>query len=439
MRKMKYKITKNKADVSLWILILIVNVYRIILGFKLTEKDLIFDVDYLKYYKPVADNFSETYFNNDKNFTSLSAQVTPIFPLFLKLTNFANLGMLLTLVASILVLVITYFISSKYVSSKFAKLSVLFVSIEPAFFASTINLAPESIFSFVVLLGLFFGICKPLTYTRVNYFIFFICLSFSVIIKPVSLVTILFVFVLCIIQYYRSKKLNYIFYAILTAIFPILWSIRNFWIHGFFNVSTIASHNLFFYEGVAALAEESDMTFEEAVNNESIRRQRIIGESSEVIKLYEYNLGRGQELIINNPFGFLISHIKGIGKLFFGIYKSRFIYIFKDVYRIESQMLIYIFYLFLLLIIIFIWFMFMIGIIRNYKNFDVWQVLMLLIIITILLPASGQIAYARFRAPVSPIICIFAALGAKSISQELSNQFNSNYYLAKFIKAIKSK
>ena len=51
---MKYKITKNKADVSLWILILIVNVYRIILGFKLTEKDLIFDVDYLKYYKPVA-------------------------------------------------------------------------------------------------------------------------------------------------------------------------------------------------------------------------------------------------------------------------------------------------------------------------------------------------------------------------------------------------
>jgi hypothetical protein len=51
----------------------------------------------------------------------------------------------------------------------------------------------------------------------------------------------------------------------------------------------------------------------------------------------------------------------------------------------------------------------------------------LLIIITVLLPATGQVAYARFRAPVVPLICIIAALGVQ-------NMLNKNRKVVKWKK-----
>jgi hypothetical protein len=44
----------------------------------------------------------------------------------------------------------------------------------------------------------------------------------------------------------------------------------------------------------------------------------------------------------------------------------------------------------------------------------------LLILIAILLPATGQVAYARFRSPVVPIICIVAALGTQDLLSKIN-------------------
>jgi hypothetical protein len=43
-----------------------------------------------------------------------------------------------------------------------------------------------------------------------------------------------------------------------------------------------------------------------------------------------------------------------------------------------------------------------------------------LILIAILLPATGQVAYARFRSPVVPIICIVAALGTQDLLSKIN-------------------
>jgi hypothetical protein len=42
-----------------------------------------------------------------------------------------------------------------------------------------------------------------------------------------------------------------------------------------------------------------------------------------------------------------------------------------------------------------------------------------LILIAILLPATGQVAYGRFRSPVVPIICIVAAIGTQNLINKI--------------------
>ena len=412
---MEKHINKTNILKYLFLLICLINLNRIVIGFQLSRVDAIYDPDLMSYYEPASKNFLATYFEGKPQFADLSAQVTPLFPIFLKITGNRSVGLIVYSVLSILILVLTYKICLKLLTKKIAMVTILIFTIEPSFYASSLNLAPELLFTLTIITAVYFIICQPLRQIHLNYMICCFLIGISVLIRPIVLLFLIMFFLFWTAIYIRSRDHLKILYALITIIPSLFWSFRNYTVHGFFNVSSISAHNLLWYEGVPALAESTRITFEEAGVIESNLRDQYIGQNAGVLERYNYNNTRGIELVLDHPVGMLIAHLKGAAKLVFGVYKSKYEIIINNVYNVENQIYFKIVYACLGIVILSIWLLFLYGLKPAFQSNFVSSSLILFMIILILIPASGQVAYARFRAPISPLLLIFVGYGISEI------------------------
>ena len=404
-----------------------INLLRAFLAIKVSSVSQFEDYDLVNFYKPAAQNLSGVYVSNDQNFLRLSGLVTPIFPIFLKIFGYGLLVQFIYIIIFVLLLILVYRITLKLSSKKTAEIAVLFVSLEPSLFISSLSVAPELLFSFTLILALYFGVCKPIKNTELNYLVLGSLLGISVLIRPIALVMIICLVIFWIITYHQTSRAIFLSTSIITTVSALIWSTRNLVVHGFFNISTISSNNILWFEGVPALSEAKDISFEEAVSVEEALRDQRIGVNSSVFESYNYDSKRGLELIFEYPSGWLQSHLKGVGKILFGVFKSKYRIIDTEVFGVNNHVLLNIHYIILGLITLLIWILFIIGVSQFYK-LDVFNTrFFLLILLAVLLPATGQVAYARFRSPVVPIICIIAAMGTQ-------NLFNKIYKVAKWKK-----
>ena len=392
-----------------------INVFKIFIAFKVLPISQFQDYDLVNFYKPTAESFSNVYISNDTNFLRLSALVVPLFPLFLKVFGYGLLAQLVYIILFILILVLVYKITLKLSSKKIAVIAILLLSLEPSLFISSLSLSPELLFSFVLILALYFGVCKPIKKIELNYLLLGILIGISVLIRPIALIMVICLIIFWLVNFYQTSQTVFLSLSVIASVFALFWSIRNLVIHGFFNVSSISSNNIFWYEGVPAFSEAKGISFEEAKSIEGGLKNQIIGSNPSVIEEYKYNSKRGLELVLNNPVGLIQSHVKGVGKVLFGVYKSKFRIIDEKIFGIDNQVAQSAHFMILGLITLLIWVLFLMGVRLFYKLDYLNTRLALLIIITILLPATGQVAYARFRAPVVPFICIIAALGVQNM------------------------
>jgi len=407
---------------SILLLTYFINVIRIVIAFKVSTISQFQDYDLITYYKPSAESFSKVYFTNEPNFLKLSAFVVPLFPLFLKIFGYGLLAQLVYMILFILILILVYKITLKLSSKKIAEFAILFVSLEPSLFISSISLAPELLFSFILTLALYFGVCKPIKKTELNYLSLGILIGISVLIRPIALIMIICLIIFWIINYYQTSQIIFLSTSVFVSAFSLIWSFRNLVLHGFFNVSSISSNNIFWYEGVPALSEAKGISFEEAKSIEGGLKNQIIGNNPSVLEEYKYNSKRGLELVFEHPVGWIESHFKGAGKVLFGVYKSKYELIDEKIFGIDNQNFQIVHFIILGFITLLIWIFFLNGIKLFHKLDFLNARLFLLIILAILVPATGQIAYARFRSPTVPIICIIAAIGAQNI---LTNNFKA--------------
>ena len=400
---------------SILFLTYVINIFKIFIAVKVSSINQFQDYDLIHYYKPTAESFSKVYILNDTNFLKLSALVVPLFPLFLKIFGFGLFAQSVYIILFILTLTLVYNITLKLSSKKVAGIAILFLSLEPSLFISSLSLSPELLFSFVLTLALYFGVCKPIIKTELNYLLLGILIGISVLIRPIALIMVICLIIFWLINYYQTSQTIFLSISVIAAVFALIWSFRNLVIHGFFNVSFISSNNIFWYEGVPALAEANGISFEEAKSIERGLKNQIIGSNPSVIEDYNYNSERGLELVFDHPIGLIQSHVKGVGKVLFGVYKSKFKIIDEKIFGIDNQVVQSAHFVILGLITLLIWILFLMGI-RLFYELDFLNArVALLIIVTVLLPATGQVAYARFRAPVVPFICIIAALGVQNM------------------------
>ena len=413
-------INKSKIFEYFTILICLINLNKIVISIQLSKNNAIYDPDFVNFYEPVSKFLWGTYFDTEPTLTNLSAQVTPLFPLFLRIFTNRTVGLFTYSLLSIIILLLTYKISQKLFTKNIAIISVFILSIEPSYYASSLNLSPELLFTFVIVQGVYCVLCKPIPIDSLNTIIFCVAMGLSVLIRPIALFLVIPFFLFWIVKFINDKKYINLGYAMITITPALFWSFRNYILYGFFNVSSISAHNLLWYEGVPALAEDNRISFEEATVLESNLRNQSIGQNSDVYATYVYNNDRGLNLIFNHPVGWVISHLKGMAKLFFGIFKSKFEVVITSVYKIESQIFNQIIFLFLGIVVLLIWILFFYGFKSAFLKDKVSAGILLTIIILLLIPASGHVAYARFRVPVSPLLCIFIGYGIQEF-------FKNNY------------
>jgi len=400
---------------SILFLTFVINVFKIFIVFKILPISEFQDYDLVNFYKPTAESFSKVYILNDPDYLNLSALVTPLFPLFLKIFGYGLLAQSVYIILFVIIQILVYNITLKLSSKKVAVIAILLLSLEPSLFILSLSLAPELLFSFTLTLALYFGVCKPIKKMELNYLILGILIGISVLIRPIGLVMVICLVIFWLINYFQTSQTIFLSTSVIASIFALIWSFRNLVVHGFFNVSSISSNNILWFEGVPALSEARGISFEEAKSIEGGLKSQIIGINPSVIEEYNYNSKRGLELVFNNPIGLVQSHFKGVGKVLFGVFKSKFKIIDEKIFGIDNQVIQSTHFVILGFISLLIWVLFLNGVRLFYKLDRLNALLVLLIIIAILLPATGQIAYGRFRAPVVPFICIIAAIGVQSM------------------------
>jgi 4-amino-4-deoxy-L-arabinose transferase-like glycosyltransferase len=400
-------------------LVYTINFFRAFLAFKVSSINEFEDSDFTQFYKPTAQNLYNVYITNDPNLLGLSGLVTPLFPIFLKIFGYGLLAQFVYIIIFVLMLILIYKITLKLSSRKIAEIAILLVSLEPSLFISSLSLAPELLFSFTLTLALYFGVCKPFRNIEFNFIVLGILVGVSVLVRPIALVMIICLVVFWIITYLQTSQTIFLYTSIIATVFALAWSIRNSLVHGFFNISSISSNNIFWYEGVPALSEAKGISYEEAKDIEGALKKQIIGDHPSVFELHDYDSKRGLELIFEYPIGWVQSHLKGVGKILFGVFKSKYSIIDQKVFGINDQAIQSIHFVILGFITLIIWILFLNGISQFYK-FDVFNSRMfLLMIVAILLPATGQVANGRFRSPVVPIICIMAAIGTQNLLNKI--------------------
>jgi hypothetical protein len=388
-----------------------------------SKNQSIYDPDLVNYYEPISKNLYSYYSPNAID-DHLSAQVTPIFPIFLRLLQNRTNAMLAIVLLSFIILFLVYFISTKLLPRDWTLVPVLILSIEPSFYAASLNLAPEIIYSTALVAGVYFAVYQPFPNHQINSLLFCFFIGISVTIRPIAIVLVAFVFVAYFYRMVKNLTAIYFLSATVLVLPSVAWSMRNYFEFGFFNVSSISAHNLLWYEGVPAFANENNLTFEEATTVEFERKRNFLGSDPNVIDNYTYNKNRGYELMIEHPKGLLISHIYGIPKILFGIFKSKFYIILNYIYNINGELVVGIIFAIFGMCVLFIWILFLVGMkSTSESNFLVFA-LFALITVSSILPASGQVAYARFRSPIMPFVCIISAIGLVKLKESYLKKKN---------------
>ena len=229
-------------------LVCTINLFRAFLAFKVSSINEFEDSDFTQFYKPTAQDLYNVYITNDPNLLGLSGLVTPLFPIFLKIFGYGLLARFVYIIIFVLMLILIYKITLKLSSRKIAEIAILLVSLEPSLFISSLSLAPELLFSFTLTLAIYFGVCKPIRNIEFNFIVLGILVGASVLVRPIALVMIICLVVFWIITYIQTSQTIFIYTSIIATVFALAWSIRNSLVHGFFNISSISSNNIFWYE-----------------------------------------------------------------------------------------------------------------------------------------------------------------------------------------------
>jgi len=363
-------------------------------------------------YMWLAENFTQAYSLDDSTNPYLSFRRTPIYPLFLKVLMQGDslLGPLIAQqIISLAITCLTWLIAKKMFSEKTAWIAALLTSVETSILTSSFMILSEILFTFIFLTGITTFLWADNFRSRnLVYALSGIFFGVSALIRPIGIGIIIILIVHFIFAKGGSKNRSLITLTV-TLIPIIFWSVKSYVSVGVFDVSSIQSHNLHLFEGSGAKAYRLGIPLDEVHAQEKILMNQSIGESFTLIEEQKYRSKRGLFLIFQNFPWFMQMHFVGAVKMLIGPGQGD-ILSFLTQGRVLSATHLWQISLVgvMLCLTLFIVFSSLIGFFRTFKQS---QPLILATIIVTIVISSGIQAYARFRTPIAPLMCIFAAVG----------------------------
>jgi hypothetical protein len=270
-------------------------------------------------------------------------------------------------------------------------------------------LLSEILFTFLFLAGIYlFVYAQGSRLQGVTYALSGVFFGLSALTRPIG-IAIMLILLLHLLLTKDIKRFKSLTTVGVTAIPIIFWSIRNFLSIGVFDVSSIQSHNLHLFEGSGSKAYRLGIPLDEVHAMEKNIMNQTIGENFTLQEEQRYRTTRGLTLIIENFPWFIKMHLIGAMKLLIGPGQGDSLSFLTNG-KVFSATETWQYFLVgaLLSITLAITIMAAYGLFRNNQSS---QPIVLISIVVIITMSSGIQAYSRFRAPIAPLLCIFAAVG----------------------------
>ncbi len=387
---------------------------------------------------------------------------TPGYPIFLAaLFSIAGeryaLIILIQIFFSLGTVYLTYHIAARVWNRKIGICAAILLSLDLASFISTHQILTETLFTSIFLLTLMVGMLCISQPHKLPYGCTFysLLLALTTLIRPITYYGMVFSLFVFPIMWRRILECSYakIFRLLCFLLLPWTliiggWHVRNYAVAGITEISGIQNYNLLFYRGAGIVAQRDNISFDEAQQSLGYGHYTDIHPETQDWLIAQLNQRWKREalsLFKKHPFLLLKIQIWGMVKLLFGPaettlldylgYESGTTGPAKDLFSLSfreyvqkwvmeaplactlflvANMHLLTLYAGVALSITIAW--------QSHRAH--WPIHLFLgsWIVYFVVISAGPEAYARFRVPIMPIFCIYAAHGLSAIPFTTSHQ-----------------
>jgi 4-amino-4-deoxy-L-arabinose transferase-like glycosyltransferase len=297
-------------------------------------------------------------------------------------------------------------------NSQIAHAAGILILIEPSLFVEASVILSEVAFVFFSTAAIYILLKVPTDQYSLKSSVYASLLfAAAMFCRPIGIILIL-VFLILLLS--NLPRINWNHFTILTLIsmFYGIWVFRNYFLASILEFSSQQSHNLHLWEGSGASAFSQNISIDEVHEFEASLMKSKIGDQPSISEEASYRTSRGISLILNNFPSFLQMHTVGIGKILLGPGQGEFMNFISNGRITRSsnsleELSVYVLALITILIFVFCVFGFIFSFISEKDKFLPLNLFLLMNLIF----SSGFQAYSRFRVPISPILCCYAAIG----------------------------
>lgn len=406
-----------KKEIPFYIVLIIAILFRMYIWFDFLEKPEMFFMPDTKSYLFLGINLMD-------NFSFPSFSRTPIYPFFLGIINVffpnnAAVAALFQVVISIVTLILLYVIVKRLFCHNISILFALFLALD---FQSSLTanfLLSETLFTFI----LSFLIFRVLSiYIRIKKELFTISvlsqlgilLSILSMCRPIAILLCvpisLWMFLTSNIKNSRNISLV-IYFCLISLMFPLLWSARNYIHTNEFFFSTISSKNIFEYRAAWNISYIKNRPFEEVKEIfKGIAQEKKKNDNLNEGEIANWEKSEGIKILFKYPLITIYQGIKGLAEMYldyssyqnFRTKNSGLAPLLMMILRLLHMALLYIGVLSTCYLVI-----------KNKFSIEQKESITLLIIIAAYFTffSVGAEAYGRFRVPIVPALSIISAVG----------------------------
>ena len=403
-------------------------------------KQIVLVSDASQYYRLAANVLVE------KSFHSFDGFRTPAYPIFLAIIFFIFgikiwLILLFQITIDVGTGVIVYYTAKEIFQSQRAGLIAFFLySIDILASILATQLMTETVFIFIFSFSIFFLI-KAIKYNRVpSIIISAILLGLATLIRPVSQYLPILIMPFLFFPYQRlfASLGRCLLYAAVFLLILFPWQLRNYYIYGYYSISSIEGYNLLEYNVVKVKSILENKSLEAAKEEllgktldgvENTFKKSEIEKNAAIdyikknfMKYFFYHFKGSANMILGTPKNIIFSqyHIsvpEGNGWVLSETMANRFIRILKNAKKeyfltpvlFAIQAIEYAFFLF--------------GLLYMYRNKIRLFGLMILVVISYFIVTAGVVGYVRFRIALVPLCFIVSGYGIYILFQKIQSKF----------------
>jgi 4-amino-4-deoxy-L-arabinose transferase-like glycosyltransferase len=310
---------KSRIRISLGLFLLFLLLRLFLSAFIFQSPHNSFYDDSPGYELPALDLLKNGHFGTDDDEVlrtpGYPAFIAGVYAIFGQVPGFV---VLVQLVVSGLTGLLVFCIGKRVFSEGVGVLGGYVYAISPNVALSALSILTETVYTFFLLLALFFAIGISRTRSYLLLAMSGLCLGLSALVRPISLYLVPLWVAVLVLESLKSgapfarslKQVALFILGFIIIVFP--WMFRNYGLLSRFTLSTVDAYTLFYYSATATVAENEGLTLDKAEETLLARLQAEPGYDQTDSRNRVYVAARyALRIVLQHPLSYVKAHIRG--------------------------------------------------------------------------------------------------------------------------------